>query len=89
MSKIEGILTKGFKPENLNRVTMVLWLLALAILSVFMPKTGNKVMLAYIAGGGFTEVAAPRCHMKPMTFHMGEDESWWECEHCGHAKGLC
>lgn len=29
---------------------------------------------------------APRCHLTPMQFHMGEDECWWECSHCGHTK---
>lgn len=29
---------------------------------------------------------APRCHFTRMEFHMGEDESWWECRHCGHAR---
>jgi len=31
---------------------------------------------------------SPRCHMTPMIFHMGEDESWWECDHCGHEKDV-
>ena len=31
---------------------------------------------------------APRCHMTPMTVHMGEEESWWECRHCGHTKEM-
>lgn len=35
-----------------------------------------------------TEVfqGAPNCHLTKMEFHMGEEESWWECKHCGHVK---
>lgn len=29
---------------------------------------------------------APRCHFTRMEWHMGEDESWYECRHCGHTK---
>lgn len=28
----------------------------------------------------------PKCHLKAMSFHMGEDDSWWECDYCGHTK---
>ena len=30
----------------------------------------------------------PVCHFTYMTYQDGEDESWWECRHCGHAKGI-
>lgn len=32
------------------------------------------------------EPPAPKCHLKPMRFDVGEDDSWWECDHCGHTK---
>ena len=35
---------------------------------------------------------APRCHFKPMAFDRGDGESynntWWECETCGHTKNI-
>ncbi len=30
--------------------------------------------------------APPKCHFKTMSFQDGEDESWWECDYCGHTK---
>ena len=33
------------------------------------------------------EDSAPTCHFTKMQWHMGEDESWYECRHCGHTKG--
>lgn len=29
---------------------------------------------------------APRCHFTPMKLEGWNDESWWECRHCGHTK---
>jgi ribosomal protein L37AE/L43A len=32
------------------------------------------------------EKIAPRCHFTPMQLETLDDESWWECRHCGHTK---
>lgn len=32
------------------------------------------------------EKTAPKCHFTIMNLEVGEDESWWECEHCGHTR---
>ena len=34
------------------------------------------------------DARSPKCHLKIMEFHMGEDDSWWECGSCGHVKTL-
>lgn len=50
----------------------------------------NEIMavmeIAYAGWAKNIEDSAPTCHFTKMQFHMGEDESWYECRHCGHAK---
>lgn len=31
----------------------------------------------------------PICHSTPMNKDSSDEETWWECKHCGHAKLIC
>ena len=42
----------------------------------------------YVAEQKRLSEIAPRCHFTYMTYEDSEDESWWECRHCGHTKGI-